>query len=1077
MAVIGNAPFQGLVSGGEILDASIEGVDLSTSAIAARLGYTPVNPGAAAITAGSINNTTIGATTATTANVTTLVATGQTSLGGTAGAEGLRVTTTASAVNYVSITGSTTGNSPVIASAGAGTDIHLVLSPKGTGNVGIGTTNPEVKLEISGSVSYTWFGTGSITGTTLTFGGVVGAAIGDLIYGSGVHPYTRITAGSGAVWTISVSQTVASTTIYGTPLYGGNLIRIKDTDTAGSIGQPQGSLQFYGSDSSSPGPGVGGYIAAIAEGVTPDTGLAFGTRDNLGGGIDANERMRLTSVGNLGIGTVYPGSRLHVAAPGATTSNFQMISAITTDSAASDLGGGISLGGNYSGTSSYAVFGSITGRKENVTSGNYAGYLQFATGSQALGVREVMRLDSSGNLGLGVTPSAWNTDYRVYQLAGGGSLSNNGGSTFLALSQNAFVNSSSQNTYIATAAATRYRQSAGTHLWDIAASGTAGNAITFTQAMTLDASGNLGIGTTSPKAPLHVVASAGAANDKTLIIQDKTTGNAGEAWLSFKAQESLDDERIKGAIVYANSGSAYGVGNLLFCMNSTADNSNATTANEKMRLTSTGDLGIGTTAPATKLHIFQRSDAGAAPSTPEIRIEHQDINAIGTGGSAGGVLSFVNIQRDNTGWAADRIWGRINFSPSQPTSGVAQLGASILAAADGAIGGQQSASYLAFYTSDFTNGGNTGEKMRISSTGNIGIGTSVTSYGRLTVAAKAVSETLGGYVSYAGGVYGGNGTYKTSRFYHGYWGTAQEVASIGFVATSSSAGSGYGFGDIVFNTGSSGNGDAGSDSTERMRISSGGNVIITGTGILYGKVAGAYGAITDLGSVSPIQGQTIATGTTATRYIPLISHVSVSSDGYAQHTVFGSRRAGAWGEAMIAVGGNDAYPTRGFYFHHNGNFAADGTIYGGAKSFKISHPLPALESTHHLVHTSVESPQADLIYRGVVTLIDGAASVNIDTAAGMTEGTFEALCREVQCFTTNESDWTPVRGKVTGNILNIVSQSDTAVSEISWLVIGERKDKFMLNTGSTDDNGKIIVEPLMEEQDREPMTPENTINP
>ena len=47
MAVIGNAPFQGLVSGGEILDASIEGVDLSTSAIAARLGYTPVDPGAA----------------------------------------------------------------------------------------------------------------------------------------------------------------------------------------------------------------------------------------------------------------------------------------------------------------------------------------------------------------------------------------------------------------------------------------------------------------------------------------------------------------------------------------------------------------------------------------------------------------------------------------------------------------------------------------------------------------------------------------------------------------------------------------------------------------------------------------------------------------------------------------------------------------------------------------------------------------------------------------------------------------------------------------------------------------------
>jgi hypothetical protein len=106
---------------------------------------------------------------------------------------------------------------------------------------------------------------------------------------------------------------------------------------------------------------------------------------------------------------------------------------------------------------------------------------------------------------------------------------------------------------------------------------------------------NVGIGTSLPKAPLHVVASAGAANDKTLIIQDKTAGNAGEAWLSFKTQESLDDERIKGAIVYANGGSDYGVGNLLFCMNSAADNSNATTANEKMRLDSSGNLLVGGT--------------------------------------------------------------------------------------------------------------------------------------------------------------------------------------------------------------------------------------------------------------------------------------------------------------------------------------------------------------------------------------------------------------------------------------------------------------------------------------------------
>jgi hypothetical protein len=51
--------------------------------------------------------------------------------------------------------------------------------------------------------------------------------------------------------------------------------------------------------------------------------------------------------------------------------------------------------------------------------------------------------------------------------------------------------------YANTAAVAYYQQSGGSHIWQNAPSGTAGNAITFTQAMTLDTSGNLGIGTSS----------------------------------------------------------------------------------------------------------------------------------------------------------------------------------------------------------------------------------------------------------------------------------------------------------------------------------------------------------------------------------------------------------------------------------------------------------------------------------------------------------------------------------------------------------------------------------------------------
>ena len=143
-----------------------------------------------------------------------------------------------------------------------------------------------------------------------------------------------------------------------------------------------------------------------------------------------------------------------------------------------------------------------------------------------------------------------------------------------------------------------------------------------------------------------------------------------------------------------------------------------------------------------------------------------------------------------------------------------------------------------------------------------------------------------------------------------------------------------------------------------------------------------------------------------------------------------------------------------------GNTAITGSLSKSSGTFKIDHPLAALTDTHHLVHSFIEGPQADLIYRGKATLVGGKATVNIDAAATMTEGTFDVLCQDVQCFTTNESDWTPVRGAVEGNILTIESQDPAATSSISWMVIGERKDKHMMETDWTDDNGKVIVEPV-----------------
>jgi len=138
----------------------------------------------------------------------------------------------------------------------------------------------------------------------------------------------------------------------------------------------------------------------------------------------------------------------------------------------------------------------------------------------------------------------------------------------------------------------------------------------------------------------------------------------------------------------------------------------------------------------------------------------------------------------------------------------------------------------------------------------------------------------------------------------------------------------------------------------------------------------------------------------------------------------------------------------------------NGALSKASGSFKIDHPLEAKTDTHHLVHSFVEAPQADNIYRGKVDLVAGSATANIDTVAGMTEGTFVALNREVQCFTTNESNWDAVKGSVSGNILTIESENSESTATISWLVIGERKDQHMYDTDWTDENGKVIVEPI-----------------
>ena len=139
---------------------------------------------------------------------------------------------------------------------------------------------------------------------------------------------------------------------------------------------------------------------------------------------------------------------------------------------------------------------------------------------------------------------------------------------------------------------------------------------------------------------------------------------------------------------------------------------------------------------------------------------------------------------------------------------------------------------------------------------------------------------------------------------------------------------------------------------------------------------------------------------------------------------------------------------------------AEGSFSSTNKHFRIPHVLSGLTTTTDLIHSVVEGPQADNLYRGRTTLVAGISTVNIDTTNNMTDGTFVNLNRDVQCFTTNETGWTAIKGSVTGNLLTIVAQDNTCTDTISWMVIGERWDLAMYDPTNpmTDANGKVKTE-------------------
>tara|TARA_R110002074_G_scaffold15634_4_gene53299 strand:+ start:1722 stop:2978 length:1257 start_codon:yes stop_codon:yes gene_type:complete len=135
-----------------------------------------------------------------------------------------------------------------------------------------------------------------------------------------------------------------------------------------------------------------------------------------------------------------------------------------------------------------------------------------------------------------------------------------------------------------------------------------------------------------------------------------------------------------------------------------------------------------------------------------------------------------------------------------------------------------------------------------------------------------------------------------------------------------------------------------------------------------------------------------------------------------------------------------------------GNVAVAGALSKGSGTFDIAHPTRS--APWRLRHSFIEGPKADLIYRGAATIGGGGTvAVDLDTASGLTDGTWQALNQDPWSMVTSSGN--AVTWALSGKTLTITGPAGAVCQ---WLVIGERKDQTVIDWEATDSDGHLITE-------------------